>query len=399
MPDLRSPIERFRTPPKRALSVTDLVSPAWCELQYWYTLTKHGRKRRTPAMKQGTHIHKVLEDQVHTTVRVDVQTKEDAWGLRIWNVIQGLRTLRETGQTRELEVWGTIDGLVVNGMIDELSYTCPDTDLEESVVLSSPERPANQTTIAEFFQSTGGVSLQEATRNKRRTRTKKVYLCDVKTRGVRSVPSASAFQPTKFQLMLYHRLLAALASNSVDFAVLATRYGLDANKLLSDDFITQVGSLNEEFFDAPTEPLAPSSSCSSSSSPSSSGLASQDSLSVLLAHNTLNLLWARMGAEFQLTLPEGARSLGRVLKAEYRSREDGAVIGVKTITMDDAHLTAFVAREMAWWRGERWAEGVAVEDAFKCRSCEFAEECEWRLGKVDEAREKARSVRQTGANQ
>src|ERR1700712_809658 len=86
-PDIRSPLERFRTKPKKALSVTDLVSPAWCELQYWYTLTLHGRKKRTPAMKQGSKVHQKLEDQVHTTVKVDIQTKEDAWGLRIWNVI------------------------------------------------------------------------------------------------------------------------------------------------------------------------------------------------------------------------------------------------------------------------------------------------------------------------
>src|SRR6187402_1522359 len=132
-PDMRSPLERFRTPPKKAFSVTDLVSPAWCELQYWYTLTKHGRKRRTPAMKEGTRVHRVLEEQVHTMVKIDITTREDAWGLRIWNVIQGLRTLRDTGQTRELEIWGTVDGLVVNGVIDELSYICPDTELEESL--------------------------------------------------------------------------------------------------------------------------------------------------------------------------------------------------------------------------------------------------------------------------
>lgn len=153
-PDTRSPLERFRMKPKKALSVSDLVSPAWCELQYWYTLTlQGGKKKRTFAMKQGSVVHQKLEDQVHTTVRVDVATKEDAWGLRIWNVIQGLRSLRDSGLTRELEVWGTIDGQVVNGVIDELSYICPDAKLEDS--LRSPlksEPPANQVTISEYFK-------------------------------------------------------------------------------------------------------------------------------------------------------------------------------------------------------------------------------------------------------
>ncbi|KAK0129211.1 hypothetical protein ONS95_001147 [Cadophora gregata] len=386
--DLRSPTERFRTPPKKALSVTDLVSPAWCELQYWYTLTKHGKKRRTPAMKEGTRVHKTLEEQVYTTVRVEVQTREDAWGLRIWNVIQGLRTLRDTGQTRELEIWGTIDGLVVNGVIDELSYICPDTDLEESLQKSLVEPPSDQTSIADFFKASGAKSLEEATRSKRRTQSKKVYLCDVKTRGARSVPAASAFKPTKIQLMLYHRLLSALATNTVDFSVLAARYNLDATKVLSDEFITQVGSLNDEiFYDDPTEP----------GSQDTDQIESQDSMTTLLAHNTLNLLWSLMVTEFQLTLPEGVDSLGRILKAEYRSRDDGEIVGTKTLAMDDQELTTFISHEMEWWKGERQAEGVVVEEAFKCRSCDFADDCEWRLKKVDEAREKARSSRRRTA--
>ncbi|KAL2061001.1 hypothetical protein VTL71DRAFT_9053, partial [Oculimacula yallundae] len=387
-PDLRSPLERFRTPPKKSFSVTDLVSPAWCELQYWYTLTKHGKKKRTPAMKEGTRVHKKLEEQVYTTVRVEVQTREDAWGLRIWNVIQGLRTLRDTGQTRELEVWGTIDGFVVNGVIDELSYICPDTDLElkhSLVEKPQPEQPSDQTTISDFFKAAGGKSLgkslKEASKPARQSQTNKVYLCDVKTRGTRNVPHASAFAPTRIQLMLYHRLLSTLATNMVDFSILAARYNLDTNKVLSDEFIAQVGSLNDEvFYDARTDPECPASSQSWG----------QDSMSTLLAHNTLQLLWSLMISEFQLTLPEGVNSLGRVLKAEYRSRDDGNIVGIKTLAMDDHALIKFIDHEMEWWKGERQAEGVVVQEAFKCRSCDFADECEWRLQKVEEAKQKAR---------
>ncbi|KAK2630535.1 hypothetical protein QTJ16_001355 [Diplocarpon rosae] len=383
-PDLRSPLERFRTQPKKALSVSDLVSPAWCELQYWYTLTKHGKKKRTPAMKEGTRVHKVLEDQVHTTVRVDVQTKEDAWAVRIWNIIQGLRTLRDTGQTRELEIWGTVDGLVVNGVIDELSYICPDTDLEESCEPPDADLLSNQSTIADFFKTAGGKSLKDGTRSQRRRKTKKVYLCDVKTRGVRSVPGDTAFKPTKIQLMLYHRLLSSLATNTVELSVLAARYNFDPTKLLSDEFIAQIENLNDRFVDIPTVH-------DSSLEPES--ISSQDSMTTQHAHNSLNLLWSLMIKEFQLTLPDGADSLGRVLKAEYRARDDGEIVGTKTLLMDDLSLTRFIDHEMEWWQGQRPAEGVAVEEAFKCRSCDFAEECEWRINKVDEARAKARMSR------
>ncbi|KAM0127380.1 hypothetical protein ACHAO1_009553 [Botrytis cinerea] len=401
--DTRSPLERFRTAPKKPLSVTDLVSPAWCELQYWYTLTKLGRRKQTPAMKQGSAVHKVLEDQVHRSVQIEIQTKEDAWGLRIWNVIQGLRTLRETGLTRELEIWGTIDGLVVNGVIDELSYICPDVEMEGSILEETEKTgqkksrkrakkkkspPADQITLSSFFSAMDGSSISEATRVKIRKQSDKVYICDVKSRGVRTLPNDAAFRPTRVQLMLYHHLLSNLATNSVDFSVLAARYGLDKSKPFSDTFIAQVGSMNEDddgiYQDALEE--------QEDSAPGSS----QDSMSVLLAHNSLNALWSVMISEFQITFPNGAESLGRILKTEYRSRDDGEIVGIKTISMDNDELNSYLEEELRWWKGEREAKGVQLDEAFKCRSCDFAEECEWRLQKVVEATEKARMMKSRG---
>lgn len=345
-------------------------------------------------MKQGSKVHQILEDQVHTAVHVRLETKEDAWGLRIWNVIQGLRTLRDDGLTRELEIWGTVDGLVVNGVIDELSYICPDTEMQESLQKPDPkeELPPDQATISEFFKAANGTSLAEATRSKRRARTKKVYLCDVKTRGVRNLPSGATFRPTKIQLMLYHRLLATLATNNVDFSILTARYGLDPLKTFSDSFLAQIGGLHESsgqpFLDAKSE---------LDSSQESEPNWSQDSLATLLAHHNLSAIWSLMISEFQLTLPDGADSLGKVLKAEYRSRDDGEILGSKTFAMDDLDLSAYINHEMEWWKGERQAEGVAVEEAFKCRSCEFADNCEWRIKKVEEAKEKARMTKKRTA--
>jgi exonuclease V len=337
-------------------------------------------------MKRGSAVHKVLEDQVHTTVQVDVQTKEDAWGLRIWNVIQGLRTLRDTGQTRELEIWGTVDGLVVNGIIDELSYICPDKDLEESLEKALKDIiPPDQPTISEFFKVTGGATLAKATRSKRRAETHKVYICDVKTRSVRSLPNEASFRPTKMQLMLYHSLLGSLATNQIDFSILTSRYNLDASQVFSHSFIAQVGSLNDDTsYDAQSTPVP---------SQGSINQWSQDSMTTLLAHNNLSALWSLMISEFQITLPDGTASLGNILKAEYRSRDAGEVVGSKTFAMDQEVLKAYITKEMQWWRGEREAQGVVVEEAFKCRSCDFAEGCEWRLKKVDEAKEKVRMSR------
>ncbi len=257
LPDLLSPLERFRTKPRKALSVTDLVSPSWCELQYWYVLTKHGKKRRTPAMKQGSTVHKRLEDQVHRTVEVKIVRKEDAWGLRIWNIIQGLRTLRDTGMTRELELWGVIDGQVVNGIIDELSYICPDRELEESSEKPwKADPPEGQATIDDFFRQDNGQSIERGALKRlsgMRKETSRIYLTDVKTRGAKSVPSGARFRPTLMQLLLYHRLLSELATNKVDANGLFARYDLQENDPFSDDFIVQISNLNQVYYDAPDD--------------------------------------------------------------------------------------------------------------------------------------------------
>ncbi|KAI9830846.1 MAG: hypothetical protein M1819_005371 [Sarea resinae] len=390
-----SPLERFRTAPKKAFSVTDIVSPSWCELQYWYTLTKHGRKRRTPAMRQGSAVHKVLEDQVHETVAIDVQTKEDAWGLRIWNVIQGLRTLRQTGMTRELEIWGTVDGMVVNGIIDELSYQCPDQPLEKEVepyIKSAPNdcdtpiTDPNQATMINFLTSHRAMDAEHLTSETTQTRSQtrsKIYLTDVKTRGTKTLPAKASFRPTMLQLMLYHRLLSNLATNRVDANTLWHRYQLNASEKFSDAFIAQVGSLNGACNDTTIE------TASHTNDPSG------DPMDVLLANNSLAQLWDLMIKEFQNTMPAGTNSIGKVLEAEYRNQSNGSILGTKTFLYDDDLLQRYLEDEMKWWKGEREARGVVIEEAYKCRICEFADECSWRVAKIEEAtrNHRARSSR------
>ncbi|KAK4995694.1 hypothetical protein LTR66_004535 [Elasticomyces elasticus] len=402
-PDNRTPLERFRTAPKKPLSVTDMVSPAWCELQYWYTLTKYGRKKRTPAMRQGSKVHKVLEEQVHKTVPIDTQTREDAFALRIWNIVQGLRTLRITGMTREFEIWGVIEGQVINGVIDELSFTCPDELLELSLVAKAEELaakvkktkplPANQRTMESIVTtSTPQEDVGDAWPGTPTAPLRRVYLTDIKTRGSKTMPSGeSGLRPTFMQLMLYHRILSLLASNAVPAEQIFARYRLDGNAFFSTAFIEQIGSLDLSFRDnlnTSDEDVAPSSS-------------SQGSVDELLAHNSLKTLWELMMQEFQKTLPSPPSTspnltpaihpaIGSVLRAEFRTSTDGRIIGSRTFAYDPDVLDRYLQAEMAWWKGEREAKGVEIEEAYKCRICEFADGCTWREQKIEEATKKAR---------
>ena len=366
--DTRPPIERFRTKPKKPLSVTDLVSPAWCELQYFYTLSKFGRKPRTQAMRTGSKIHQKLEDEVYTTVPIQVQTKEDRFGLRMWNTISGLRCLRETGLTRELEVWGVIEGQVVNGVIDEVSYECPDPDLEEKLECAKAQKnggtvplPKDQPSIAQAFAKASGTDNTGDAWIGGLEPDRQIYVADVKTRGVRSKPTGASLRPTWMQLMLYRKLLESLSLNTVDAENIFARYDLQPLEPFTEVFLHEIGNIGPEN-EAADFP------------------------------NLLSL-WSLLVTEMQLTIPPF--SLSPILRAEFRYSKTGDVIGNELVVYETDVIEKYIQDEMAWWKGTREAKGVEIEEAFKCRICDFAENCTWRQRKVDEAVEKSR-LRRTG---
>lgn len=372
--DERSPLVRFRTFPKKPFSVTDLTSGgAWCELQYYYTLTRlpYGRKTKTAIMREGSKVHKKLEDQVHTTVRVEVDTKEDLFGLKLWNFIQGLRTLRDTGLTRELEVWGMVDGHLCTGIIDSLSYTCPDADFEEEVLSSSQEARG------EKRDSTAGNSTTGTTTSHL------VYLCDVKTRGKPWPPKGAALlRPAKIQLFLYHRFLSEMIKGKLDFFRVFRRLDIDPDEPFSDEFIAQVGDLHDEvFYDADAK-----------NSQEKDGDISSD----FVKYRTLRELLPLIREELQLTFPNGVNSLGKLLSVDYRFRDDGSIIGSYTFPMDDGALNLQIASDMQWWKGERGPRGVDIEDGFKCQRCEFSDDCSWRTKMDNERVRKAKEKIKNG---
>lgn len=372
-----SPLARFRSFPKKPFSVSDLIAGAWCELQYYYTLTKlpGGKKTRTAAMKGGSKLHQKLEDEIYTTVTIEITKKEDAFGLKIWNIIQGLRTLRDTGMTRELEVWGLVDGHVVNGVIDNLSYENPDPEFEEEVRSSQGSQEpskaeAKEQKITTFFHSSS------------KPQNRQIFITDVKTRASRHIPSGAALRPTKIQLFLYHRFLSEVAAGRLDFLRVLQRYGLEPDEPFSDTFVAQIGSLHDEIFeDAVDHSGGDAGSSRSSPTPD------------LIRYRTLRSLISLLETELRLTFPDGADSLGSLVNVEYRKRarrsadgredpddeEAGTLLGANVLFVDPQALDLYLREDLQWWRGERPPDGVAIEEAYKCRSCEFADDCEWRL--------------------
>ncbi|GKT45807.1 exonuclease V [Colletotrichum spaethianum] len=387
--DTRSPLVRFRSFPRKPFTVTDLTAGAWCELQYFYTLTRlpFGRKTRTAAMKQGTKVHQDLEDEVHTTVRVEIASKEDGFGLRIWNLIQGLRTLRDTGMTRELEVWGFVDGNLVNGVIDGLSYENPDPEFQEQ--LSQDSGNQNQASITDYFSSN------------KQADSPQIYLTDVKTRGSMKAPNSPALlRPAKVQLFLYQRFMSEMAAGKLDYLRIFRRYGLDPDEPFSDSFIAQIGSLHDELFDVDSALDADYAPPSSDTIVDEAGAdkalhKARSPTPDFIKYRTLRELLPLLVSELAQTFPHGTDSVGRLLAVEYRYRGDGSLINTQIFPMDDRALNLYLSSNMEWWRADRAPQGVQIEEAYKCRMCEFAEDCTWRSA-MDE--ERLQSTRQRMAS-
>jgi exonuclease V len=394
----RSPLQRFRTYPRKPLSVSDLTSGAWCELQYWYVLTRlpGGRRTRTQAMRQGSKVHKKLEDEVHETVRVEVSTKEDAFGLRLWNFVQGLRTLRDTGLTRELEVWGMVEGNLVNGIIDSVSHQNPNPSFEEELLVQGSQQDSHQATITDYFPTQG-------TENGAQDESPKIYLADVKTRANARPVSAALLRPSKIQLLLYHQFLSDMAAGRLDLLKVIRRYGLDAEDPFTDVFIAQIGSLHDEIFaDATSTSEPPSQESGAGQKPDDeSDWTSSVTGPDLLKYRTLQELVSLVKEEIALTFPKGEDSMGNMLRVQYVLRKDGSELDSHDFPASRQVLKAYLESYMSWWKGQRKATGVDIEEAFKCQLCEFASTCGWRQG-MDEARlrqaqHRLRETRQTAA--
>lgn len=334
-------------------------------------------------MRQGSKIHKQLEEQVHDTVPVEIATREDAFALRMFNTIQGLRTLKTTGLTREFEVWGVVDGEVVNGTIDELTTTCPDPVLEarlgaEDQGRRSGSKPpsAGQLTLQQFLKGVDtAIPSLETSRP-----APKVYIADVKTKQTKKLPYGSkSLRPVHMQLQLYHKLLSNLAAGLVSKTTIFNRFRLDANATFGDAFIAQIGGLDLL-----------------NHSPDGS-LQLEDTINEITTHNTLSKLWDHMIDEFRAIMPvtDHYSSIGKVLRVEYRTADTGDIIGTVPLSYREDKITNFLADELAWWRGERDPVGVDIEDAHKCHYCEFAEICTWRLGKANEWRDKSRQRKES----
>ncbi|CAG8650436.1 hypothetical protein RhiirA5_411755 [Rhizophagus irregularis] len=143
----KSPHERFRD--SKSLSVTDFSSLAWCELQQHYFFIAGGRKE-TLAMKIGSEIHNKLELQEHDIISIPTHTKEDIWGIKLYNLIFGIDSLFINLKTRELPIFGFVSGLFVFGIIDQIEMKPVFDDISRDELIISDTKTRTKQYIPKY---------------------------------------------------------------------------------------------------------------------------------------------------------------------------------------------------------------------------------------------------------
>jgi exonuclease V len=68
----------------------------------------------------------------------------------------------------------------------------------------------------------------------------------------------------------------------------------------------------------------------------------------------------------------------------YRHQVTKQLIGSTSFQYDHDTLTSYIHPVLEWWDGKRPSKGVEIEEAFKCRTCDFEEDCSWRAAKIAE---------------
>ncbi|GCB62457.1 hypothetical protein scyTo_0004253 [Scyliorhinus torazame] len=76
---------------------------------------------------------------------------------------------------------------------------------------------------------------------------------------------------------------------------------------------------------------------------------------------------------------------------EYCHQADASVIGTEVVPFEEEWVKSELKHYCSFWKGQREAKGVDIEEAWKCRYCDFADICQWRQSKSEEATQKNRA--------
>ncbi|KAG6911340.1 hypothetical protein DXG01_001011 [Tephrocybe rancida] len=270
-----SPLARHRR--NGVLSVTDLASLAWCEVQYDYglrqrrslpiasrpqsfvseqgktiTVAKEVAAANDKITKQGRALHKELEREVKPEeLKVDISSEEEQWALRCGMDEVVIKPEKQPmPQKRAIEPSGSPSKAKKPRRSLSPSQHLVTEYLPGSTSSdpSTPPRPDAPTLIVPVGTEPSSISVElPASSPNSFVPRKFLHLIDTKTRRTNSLPRHPDTLPSRIQLMLYYRLLADMTSTSppFDFAAMWRRLRVDPAATFSTKFLVQAGLLDK----------------------------------------------------------------------------------------------------------------------------------------------------------
>jgi len=88
-------------------------------------------------------------------------------------------------------------------------------------------------------------------------------------------------------------------------------------------------------------------------------------------------------------LKEDAKQV-RNLVIDYSCQDKDKVFATQVVNYDEDWLLKNAQKCEEYWLGHRFAQGVDIEDAWKCSMCDFADNCDWRKAKAKECQTQQR---------
>ena len=241
----------------------------------------------------------LVELAVQDSVTVSITSREDAFGLKVLNIINAiLGFLNGRSVAREIPIFGVpFDcGIFVSGIIDELRCDPVTYDLD---------------------------------------------LVELKTRSTKSLPSKAQGDANRWQVSLYKKLWDDLIVGVTTKTVIRKHIAFNFEKEFGADLSMHI---------------------------SASGLHCRNLNDILV----------------ELSTKAGAMMCIRRCVIEYCHQADASTIALVDADYDERWLETRLLHAARYWRGEREAVGVDVEEAWKCGRCEFSDVCEWRRRRADE---------------
>ncbi|MCL4390734.1 exonuclease V, partial [Candidatus Marsarchaeota archaeon] len=163
------------------------------ELRYLY-----GDKKKTVEEKKGTLLHEMLENETNVPVLLEPKSYADYMYKTLYTSSIALSALKENGRTREVQVFGRMEGFNLVGKIDQLNFRNEVVTVEED-----------------------------------------------KTRANDNLPNASQMLPNKVQVMFYRSMLEDIQNGTYTLEDFKKAYYTE-RLVLTDEFRRQLAAMHIE---------------------------------------------------------------------------------------------------------------------------------------------------------